>query len=429
VRLGGDDKNDRDLRLVQGSALERLLSDKTLRARLGSRLGEADIKAELKGDAQSALTTLDDRFRGRILPHDLSLGLIGGQGFSINALIGLTAQKHSHALPVSTWGAGTRRLAALEIAASQQEAMPVVLVDEVERGLEPYRQRRLVKDLTQRQSQVFVTTHSATVLRAASMSAVWFVDHSGGIGKLSGTVAKHIGHDPETFLSRIAVIAEGKTEQGFLNNLLTRAFEGDLLEHGVWVTECNGNDSTLQLLEDLIKSGLRFAGFADNEGRSPDRWKRVEEQLGALMFRWELGGLEANIVPLVPPSQVEILIQDMNGNSGERLRTLADRLGINARDLADIRANAPDLNKLIVEAASGTVPRELEEGKKKEWKSHGSRWFKSVAGGEELAEKVFSLGLLPVLEPRLLPFINAVRKAVDLVPLERLPVPVQQNER
>ena len=35
VRLSGDDRNDRDLRLVQGSALDRLLSDKTLRSRLG----------------------------------------------------------------------------------------------------------------------------------------------------------------------------------------------------------------------------------------------------------------------------------------------------------------------------------------------------------------------------------------------------------
>ena len=41
VRLGGDDRNDRDLRLVYGSALDRLLSDKSLRARLGQKLAES----------------------------------------------------------------------------------------------------------------------------------------------------------------------------------------------------------------------------------------------------------------------------------------------------------------------------------------------------------------------------------------------------
>ena len=41
VRLSGDDRNDRDLRLVQGSALDRLLSDKALRSRLASELAKA----------------------------------------------------------------------------------------------------------------------------------------------------------------------------------------------------------------------------------------------------------------------------------------------------------------------------------------------------------------------------------------------------
>ena len=37
VRLSGDDRNDRDLRLVQGSAFDRLLSDKNLRSRIAAR--------------------------------------------------------------------------------------------------------------------------------------------------------------------------------------------------------------------------------------------------------------------------------------------------------------------------------------------------------------------------------------------------------
>jgi putative ATP-dependent endonuclease of OLD family len=40
VRLSGDDRNDRDLRLVQGSALDRLLSDKGLRSRMASKLAK-----------------------------------------------------------------------------------------------------------------------------------------------------------------------------------------------------------------------------------------------------------------------------------------------------------------------------------------------------------------------------------------------------
>src|SRR3546814_2113164 len=82
VRLSGADRNDRDLRLIQGSALERLLSDKTLRSRLGNEIAKTDVKGVLHDDAKTALGNLDERFGKRALPTDLSLGLVGGPGFS-----------------------------------------------------------------------------------------------------------------------------------------------------------------------------------------------------------------------------------------------------------------------------------------------------------------------------------------------------------
>jgi putative ATP-dependent endonuclease of OLD family len=219
VRLSGDDRNDRDLRLIQGSALDRLLSDKTLRSRLGHKLAESDVEEELKEDAKSKLSSLDEAFQKQALPTGLSLGLTGGQGLSLNALIGLTATKDKVKLPVASWGAGTRRLAALEIGAARQGETPITLVDEVERGFEPYRQRVLMAELQKRGSQVFLTTHSAAVVSAASNAALWYVDSKGAIGRLPASVASHQKRDPETFLARVAVIAEGSTEVGFVTAL------------------------------------------------------------------------------------------------------------------------------------------------------------------------------------------------------------------
>jgi hypothetical protein len=82
LRLGGDDRNDRDLRLIQGSALDRLLSDKTLRARLGQQLAKADIQDQLKPEAKTRLDDLDKAFDERALPHGLNLGVTGGPGVS-----------------------------------------------------------------------------------------------------------------------------------------------------------------------------------------------------------------------------------------------------------------------------------------------------------------------------------------------------------
>ena len=180
VRLSGDDRNDRDLRLVQGSALDRLLSDKTLRSRLAKKLADSDVGDELTDEAKTSLEKLDTAFIKESLPNKLDIAITGGQGLSITALIGLTAEREANVqLPLASWGAGTRRLAALAIAAQNQGEAPTTLVDEVERGLEPYRQRALIEKLQTGQSQVFATTHSPSVISAASKAALWYVDVPG----------------------------------------------------------------------------------------------------------------------------------------------------------------------------------------------------------------------------------------------------------
>jgi putative ATP-dependent endonuclease of OLD family len=421
VRLGGDDKNDRDLRLVQGSALDRLLSDPTLRARLGKALDETKVEEKLQPDAKLKLNALDKAFDLKALPKTLGLGITAGQGISVSALIGLTAAKGSVQLPLMNWGAGTRRLAALEITASQQGETPITVVDEIERGLEPYRQRMLVSRLQGGQSQAFVTTHSAPALAAAASSSIWYLGSNGVIAQLPESVSKHRKNDPESFLSRISIVAEGKTEVGFVTALLEKTIGADFLEHGVWVTEGVGNESSLSLLEDLSKAGLVFGGLVDDEGLFPGRWATVKQRLGVMLLQWPAGCTEENILPLVPITDIEKLIEHPQAEkTGTRLRTLADRLGIGEdKSFANILANTADIKNLILEAATGKVPPGATDPKR--FKSESACWFKSINGGKELLEKVFSLGLHTQLEPQLLPFVNAVRTAIDLPALTSLP--------
>lgn len=241
VRLSGDDRNDRDLRLVQGSALDRLLSDKGMRSRMASKLAKSDVKDDLTTEAQKALEELDQAFKEKSLPDRLNLAITGGQGASIASLVGLTADRKGVQLPLANWGAGTRRLSALAIAEQNQGNAPITLVDEVERGLEPYRQRALMGKLQAATSQVFLTSHSPAAISASSNAALWYLDHAGKIGPLDGTkIEKHRKDDPETFLARLAVVAEGATEVGFASALLEKALASPLEQHGVRVTDAVG---------------------------------------------------------------------------------------------------------------------------------------------------------------------------------------------
>lgn len=423
VRLGGDDRHDRDLRLVQGSALDRLLSDQTLRSKVTAEVGKTDVRGRLLSDKQENLTKLDDAFKARQLPTGLDLSLVGGPGASVLSLVGLTADAGPVKLPLSNWGAGTRRLAALEVARQIQGQSPVTIVDEVERGLEPYRQRVLIERLQSAASQAFATTHSPFVIKAAAKAAFWYLEGEGNIGGLDGRQIEPVrANDPGAFLARLTIVAEGATEKGFCLALLERAIEGDIDAHGLHVCDAVGHEQALGVLKALCKSGLCFAGIADNEGKYEDGWTTVRAVLGNRLLRWESGCIEDNVIGLLTDLQLEHLLTT-GEDAGPRRRTLKERLGTQGKTFAELSAAAGTgaaLKAAVLDAVKGVVPNGTADDVKKRFKSHAQDWFKSVEGGRELEGVVFEYGLWLTLKPTLLPFCNGIRAALGMVPLTDL---------
>ena len=252
------------------------------------------------------------------------------------------------------------------------------------------------------------------------------MDGRGVIASLPADVALHRQQDPETFLARIAIVAEGQTEVGFVRTLLEMAVGADYLAHGIWISDAKGNPHTLKLLKALTGSGLVFAGFADDEGDKAEAWADLRTRLGKLLFRWPSGCLEENIIRLVPQDCLEEFIKDPEGDSGYRLRTLAERLNIPEKDFSSIRTKAPDLTSLIIEAAI-THPedqKDADRDAKKVLKSHAREWFKSVEGGADWPARSSHFGFGLDYGGELLPFLNAVRGAVSLPEIPDLPQPM-----
>jgi putative ATP-dependent endonuclease of the OLD family len=168
-------------------------------------------------------------------------------------------------------------------------------------------------------------------------------------------------------------------------------------------------------LEALSKAGLSFGGFADDEGKHPTRWNRLSQKLGLLLFRWQDGCLEENILAALRDDQLEALLIDPEGlKTGIRLRTLQERLGTPEKDFPTLQAAAgAGLRSIILSAALGEVPADKTTDKK-HYQSHSQNWFKTVDGGRELATKVFAFGIWGKLKPQLLPFCNAIRSAIEL---------------
>ncbi len=416
VRLANDDRNDRDLRLVTGSALDRLLSKGNLKSRISAKVASVDVSGAFTGEEAKALQDLDKTLRAAGLPHNLDIGLTSSQGLSIGALVGLLADKNGTLLPLASWGAGTRRMAALQVAGAVEASTRLTVIDEIERGLEPYRLRQLLDVLASDDQQCFLTTHSPVVIAAAKAAALWYMDGSGRIGQLHREkVERQQSRDPETFLSRVPIIAEGVTEVGFVRTLLRLVFDGREYIYGIRIADGGGNDAMLGLLEALHAAGISAAGFCDDEGRFSGRWQSLKSSAGAKLFQWPSGCLEENIIAHVPDDKLLSLAFDEDGLGGERLRTLADRLSIQGKEEADILeacGSAAALRTVIVAAATGDRNGAPDERTAKEWGKHSQRWFKSIGGGVELCGKMIDLGLWPKIEPDLLPFINAIRLAV-----------------
>lgn len=427
VRLGSDERNDRDLRLVYGSALDRLLADNAIRARIAKQISE--IPLNLGEEPAKALASLSKKMAENALPKDLTLGLTSSQGPSIGALIGILADHQGVALPLSNWGAGTRRMAALEVAAATAANASITTIDEIERGLEPYRLRKLLGILESTAGQVFLTTHSAVAIECVSGKGnLWYLDAKGNIGHLpSEKVGSQQQRDPETFLAKLAVVGEGITEVGFLDFLLCKAFNGNPLDYGTRICDGQGNAAVLGLLETLVDAKLDFTALVDDEGIAPTRWAILKSQMAERLLQWKQGSTETHVIGAIPDDKLEQLLEnEQDGLTGYRLRSLADRLGLHAKDLDSIKAalvqQKKTLKALIIEAAIGsTVGAPEGKGEAKAWKKHAQNWFKREGGGQELAEKMMSCGAWPSLEKVLMPLINAILAASGRPTITGLP--------
>lgn len=427
IKMSAEDRNDRDLRLIHGSALDRLFADSALRARIGKKIADIDLTDPLGGANSKKLSDLDASFQKESLPHGLGLGLTSSHGLSIGALIGLHADRGGIDLPLSTWGAGTRRMSALEIASAIEREASLTTVDEIERGLEPYRLRKLIRQLLAQPGQRFVTTHSPVVIAASGKASLWYMAADAVIGGLPhDAIRQQQVRDPETFLSKYPLIAEGPTEVGFLRYLLKKAFEGDPLDHGVRVCDGQGNQSSLNLLEAINKAGLRFATLVDDESDFGGRWKAMKSSLGNLMHQWVGGCTEQRVIAAIPDIELDKMLTDEEGKPHySRLGTLAERLGIGDSPLAAIKqaasAQGLQLRALLIAAASGSKEG-APAGREKQWAGHGKRWFKTLEGGHELAQKMVSLGAWPTIQKELMPLINAVLTLAGLPERADLPL-------
>ena len=226
-------------------------------------------------------------------------------------------------VPFLQRGLGSKRLLSMGMNIHFSTTGCLILIDEIETGLEPYRLCTLINHLRSEfkdKGQIIFTTHSRSAVCECSVEQLSVMTkHNGDVSwfmlseqDTRDTVQALIRTDPDAFLCKRLIICEGKTEIGML-----RAFDdyiytktGSRFAHdGVGTALGGGGDNFFKLAKILKKCGYDVCILMDSDLSEEEEKKREAENLGIKVFSWEAGNaIEEQIFVDVDTKTAEAMI-------------------------------------------------------------------------------------------------------------------------
>jgi putative ATP-dependent endonuclease of the OLD family len=203
-------------------------------------------------------------------------------------------------VPLTNFGLGSRRLAGAAAQQLAHEGSALLLVDEVEYGLEPHRLVHLLAQLRDPDAfaQVFITTHAPTALVHLDAEHLVTVRSEGGATTLRhldnpSTLQGLLRRAPAAFLSCRILVAEGKTEYGVALGLLdawdhTRVADGAAPSAalGVVAVEGGGGSSSVDLARGLLSLGFEVTLLLDSDVVAVNEAAAKARDAGAFLVQW-----------------------------------------------------------------------------------------------------------------------------------------------
>lgn len=207
-------------------------------------------------------------------------------------------------VPFAQRGLGSRRLLSIGMNINAYSNGTLVLVDEVETGLEPYRISALVNQFRSQfkeSGQLIITTHSASVLCECTVDEVatctnnngeLSVNYFGSDETIKDEIQAQLRGNPDAFLCKRVIACEGKTEVGMLRALdKYRRNHGQacLAHYGVGMIPGGGGDKFFKLAKLLHNCGYDVSILMDSDISEEETEKTECRNLGIPVFDWEQG--------------------------------------------------------------------------------------------------------------------------------------------
>lgn len=213
-------------------------------------------------------------------------------------------------IPLRAKGLGSRRLTAIALQQSCVEQGAIVLVDEVEYGLDPHRIRRLLRNLRGsahssgqdetsvvgvRPGQVLVTSHSPVAVRELSPEELRVTRSHEGVTEIiapTSDLAHAMLRDPEAIMARKIVVCEGMTEVGFYVSLgevwAKKSARIPLACYGVVPIDGHGNTTGPEVARNIKEICDNVMYFGDSD-KPPKPSEQTLAKAGVAVVLWPNG--------------------------------------------------------------------------------------------------------------------------------------------
>lgn len=357
-----------------------------------------DVQTSVLRDiAQKAdLHTLDDISKTiKTIGKEYGVGFKGEvtnhmqiQGISLSTTVGLFDEK----APLSQRGLGSQRLLSMGLNINASSNNSILLVDEIETGLEPYRLRSIINELRIKHTtvgQAIMTTHSPIAVAECTIKELLIVHSADGTTQCipleSGdketddAMQAQIRKNAEAVLCKRIIVCEGKTEQGFIRALDTYLAreKGIRIAYAGIGTADGGGSTAIKCTKLLSSCGYDVCLFMDSDKTEEKVQKDELKNAGIFVFDWEEpNAIEEQIFNDIPLSLVTKLIAIAIDEYG--LDSVKSRL-------SEIPYTEND-GYLVIDEMDISLKRSIGTIAK----TKKVEWYKRIDLGEKLGNVIFS---------------------------------------
>jgi predicted ATP-dependent endonuclease of OLD family len=308
---------------------------------------------------------------------------------------GGTISLHDEAgVPLRSLGVGSARLLVAGLQRKAAERSTIILVDELEHGLEPHRIIRFLGALGTKETrpplQAFITTHSPVAVRELSGNQLFVMRQIGTTHE-----ARNVGTDddvqgtmrlfPDAFLASSVVVCEGASEVGLVRGLdQFRAETGQkpISTLGVALIDSGGGDPDrpFRRARTLHGLGYRTTVLRDDDKRPSHRIEEEFKEYGGNVIVWrDSRALEDELFLSLTDAAVGKLHDYGIELHGEDL--IDDHI-------KSVSENAVNFEDIRFDALFDTLSAEKRAILGRAARTKNRSWFKSVTWMEEIGRTI-----------------------------------------